>query len=127
MNSRRQLLASLFLAIAIAPASADEIPALTIHLSSFAFSPDQIRLRRGVPVRLQLVNDSSGGHNFSAPEFFAASTYPGGTAPPGGKIDVPAGHTIDLVVVPGNAGTYRLECTHFLHATFGMTGRIIVE
>jgi uncharacterized cupredoxin-like copper-binding protein len=127
MNSRRQLLASLALAIAIAPASADEIPTIAIRLSSFAFTPDQIRLRRGAPVRLQLVNESSGGHNFSAPEFFAASTFPAGTAPPDGKIDVPAGKTIDIVVVPGTAGTYKLECTHFLHATFGMTGRIIVE
>jgi len=123
--NRRQLLAALF--VAVAPASADEVPTLTIHLSSFAFTPDQVRLRRGVPVRLQLVNDSSGGHNFSAPDFFAASTFPGGTAPPDGRIDVPAGKTIDIVVVPGTPGSYKLECTHFLHATFGMTGRIIVE
>lgn len=125
--NRRHLLASLFLAVAIVPASADEVPTITIHLSSFAFTPDQIRLRRGVPVRLQLVNDSSGGHNFSAPEFFAASTFPGGTAPPDGKIDVPAGKTIDIVVVADRPGSYKLECTHFLHATFGMTGTIVVQ
>ena len=125
--NRRHLLASLFLAVAIVPASADEVPTITIHLSSFAFTPDQIRLRRGVPVRLQLVNDSSGGHNFSAPAFFAASTFPGGTAPPDGKIDVPAGKTIDIVVVADRPGSYKLECTHFLHATFGMTGTIVVQ
>ena len=125
--NRRHLLASLFLAVAIVPASADEVPTITIHLSSFAFTPDQIRLRRGVAVRLQLVNDSSGGHNFSAPEFFAASTFPGGTAPPDGKIDVPAGKTIDIVVVADRPGSYKLECTHFLHATFGMTGTIVVQ
>ena len=127
MNSRRQLLTGLLLAIATAPASADEIPTIAITLSNFAFAPDQIRLRAHAPVRLRLVNAASGGHNFSAPDFFASCTYPGGAAPPNGKIELPAGTSVDLVLVPGTAGSYKLECTHFLHSLFGMTGRIIVE
>jgi len=99
----------------------------TIHLSNLAFEPEEIRLRAGVPVGLLLVNESSGGHNFSAPGFFAASKYPTGSAPPAGVVDVPAKGRVEIVVVPMTPGNYRVECTHFLHALFGMTGRIIVE
>jgi plastocyanin len=103
------------------------IATTTIRLSNFAFEPEEIRLRTGVPVRLLLVNESDGGHNFSAPGFFAASKFPNGNAPPGGVVDVPANGRMEITLVPLTPGTYRVECTHFLHALFGMTGRIIVE
>jgi plastocyanin len=103
------------------------IATTTIQLSNFAFEPEEIRLRTGVPVHLLLVNQSSGGHNFSAPGFFAASKSLTGSAPPVGIVDVPAKGRVEITVVPVTPGTYRVECTHFLHALFGMTGRIIVE
>jgi plastocyanin len=99
----------------------------SIQLSNFAFEPEEIRLRTGALVRLLLVNESSGGHNFSAPGFFAASKSLTGSAPPVGIVDVPAKGRVEITVVPVTPGTYRVECTHFLHALFGMTGRIIVE
>jgi uncharacterized cupredoxin-like copper-binding protein len=95
-------------------------------LSSFAFAPHQVQLHSGVPVTLHLVNDGSGGHNFSAPAFFAASAYPSGTPPQNGKVEIAARESVDITVVPGAAGTYRVECTHFLHSLFGMTGSITV-
>ena len=100
---------------------------VTVRLSDFAFDPSTLHLRSGVPVRLRLVNESSGGHNFSAPAFFAASSFPAGaSAPPKGTVEVGAGQTVDLTVVPGTPGTYPVECTHFMHAMFGMTGQIEV-
>ena len=132
MSRARSVMIGLLLAIAAGPVCSQpgqpsNAPTITVHLSNFAFNPDQLLLRVGVPVRLHLVNDSSGGHNFSAPDFFAASTFPSGSAPPGGKVDVTAGGSADVVVVPRAVGTYKFECTHFLHALFGMTGRIIVQ
>jgi plastocyanin len=103
------------------------IATITIRLSNFSFAPDQIRLRAGTPVRLQLVNESSGGHSFSSPGFFAASKFPTGNAPPAGVVEVPARGSSELTVVPMTPGTYRVECTHFLHALFGMTGGIVVD
>ncbi len=102
------------------------VEAVTVQLSNFAFAPERLQLRVGVPVRLHLVNVASGGHSFSAPAFFAASTYPSGTPPRDGKIDIAAGGSVDVTLVPRTAGTYRLECTHFLHSLFGMTGTIVV-
>jgi len=126
---------ALFLAIAASAPSAawaqsaraPEVASITIQLSSFAFSPEQVRLRAGVPTRLHLVNDSNGGHNFSAPELFAASSVTSGSVPPDGTVEVPRGRTVDITLVPRMPGTYKVRCTHFLHSFFGMTGRIVVE
>lgn len=106
--------------------SAQTEQAITIRLSNFAFAPNQLHLLVGVPIRLHLTNDSSGGHSFSAPTFFAASNYPSGSPPPNGEFEIPAGGSVDITLVPRAAGTYRLECTHFLHDLFGMTGSIVV-
>src|SRR6185312_3922259 len=90
---------------------------ITIQLSNFAFEPDHLRLRAGVPVRLRLVNESGGGHDFSAPGFFATSAYFAGSAPPrDGTIDVAGKSAAEISIVPQRPGTYRVECTHFLHS-----------
>ena len=100
---------------------------ITVRLSNFAFDPDHLRLKVGVPVRLRLVNESGGGHDFSAPGFFAASVIlPGFVAPPDGDVAVRAHQTVEIGVVPRTPGTYRFECTHFLHSLFGMHGTIEV-
>jgi plastocyanin len=108
-----------------APINAGET--ITVRLSNFAFTPDHLRLKAGVPVQLRLVNESGGGHDFSAPAFFVASTFPSGaSAPPDGDVVVGSHQTVEMTVVPRTPGTYRLECTHFLHSFFGMHGTIEV-
>lgn len=108
-----------------APANTGET--ITVRLSNFDYTPDHLRLKAGVPVRLHLVNESSGRHDFSAPAFFAASTFPGGApGPAGGDVSLGSEETVDVAVVPGKPGKYRLECTHFLHSLFGMHGTIEV-
>ncbi len=98
---------------------------VTVKLSNFAYDPENLRLRAGVPVTLRLVNESDGGHDFKAPGFFAASTFPPGSSPPpGGAVDVDAGATVELALVPREPGTYPVDCTHFLHHAFGMTGTV---
>lgn len=100
---------------------------ITVRLSNFAFEPNRLRLKAGVPVRLRLVNESGGGHDFSAPAFFAASTFPRDfSAPPGGEVAVASHQTVEIAVVPRTPGSYRFVCTHFLHSFFGMHGTINV-
>jgi hypothetical protein len=77
-------------------------------------------------VLLRIVNDSSGGHDLSAPALFTAGTFPGGAAPATGKIDVASRQSRDVLFVPGVVGNYRVECTHFLHSLFGMSGKVVV-
>jgi len=105
----------------------NDVETITVRLSNFAFEPAYLRLKAGVPVRLHLANESNGGHDFSSPAFFAASSFPPGIAAPAhGEAAVGSRKTVDITVVPRTPGTYRLECTHFLHSLFGMHGTIEV-
>jgi len=99
---------------------------VTVRLTDFAFTPDHLSFASGVPVRLTLVNAGSGTHDFSAPRFLATVAYRPGAAAADSDITLKAGQTTELDFVPGPTGTYPLECTEFLHATFGMTGMIEV-
>jgi len=107
-----------------APNNAGE--SVTVLLSNFAFDPEHIQLKSGMPVQLRLVNESNGGHSFSAPAFFAASSFPGSSAPGSGEIEVASRQTVVVQLVPSQPGTYPLKCTQALHDLFGMTGAIEV-
>ncbi len=120
------------LPLLLVPASAapaQEAPrTVDVRLTSFDYTPAEIRLRAGVPVLLRLTNGGRGGHNFSAPAFFrAAAVAPGqNLALRGGTIEVPSRQTVTIRLTPAR-GNYPLRCTHTLHTAFGMRGRIIVE
>jgi len=102
------------------------IETFTVRLSNFAFDPEHLRLKANAPVRLRLVSEG-GRHDFSAPTFFAASSFPSGSsAPPDGAISVGSDETVEITVVPHKPGNYPLKCTHFLHSLFGMHGTIEV-
>ena len=102
---------------------------VSVELSSFRFAPAEIALRHGQAYRLHLVNASSGGHDFAAPEFFAASSVAAGDRGlvVDGKVKLAGKQTVDVVLTPEKAGTYALRCTHFLHSGLGMSGRITVQ
>ena len=74
---------------------------------------------------LHLVNTGTGGHNFAAPQFFAAASAVSG-AVTNGTVEVAGHQSIDVRLTPAR-GSYRLRCTHSLHSTFGMRGEIVVE
>ena len=125
----------LVLALSMAPLTARSQPStnpaapeeIIVELSSFAYNPDPLQLHAGVPVRLKFVNNSHGGHDFAAPAFFSASTFPPGVTPPlHGSVDLAGGETEELTLTPRVPGTYPVRCTHFLHAWFGMTGTVVV-
>jgi uncharacterized cupredoxin-like copper-binding protein len=99
-----------------------------VELSSFAFTPSTLHLRAGRPVVLHLVNSASGGHDFTAPAFFAAAQLrPQDRARVGkGSIDLRGRQSADVALVP-KAGNYPLKCSHAFHKTFGMSGRILVD
>ena len=105
----------------------DHAQTLAVRLTDFSFTPEHLTFQAGRPMRLTLVNDGSGKHDFSAPAFFAAAAFRvGSDAPAGGKIALKEKQTAEIDLVPMAAGKYPLECTEFLHAMFGMTGDIEV-
>jgi plastocyanin len=99
-----------------------------VKLSSFDFTPSTLHLRAGHPVVLHLVNTGSGGHDFTAPAFFAAAQVQprnrGAVAK--GSVEVRSRQSVDVALVP-KVGDYPLKCSHAFHKTFGMTGRIVVD
>ncbi len=116
---------ALLLALLLLTAAQDAPREVEVRLSNFEFAPETIRLRAGEPVVLTLVNSGSGGHNFSAREFFAAARGVSGPVE-NGTVEVAGHRRVEVRLTPAR-GSYRLRCSHTLHSTFGMRGRIVVS
>jgi uncharacterized cupredoxin-like copper-binding protein len=127
---RSSVRAAVLAVLMIVPGAARaQAPAVQeVVLANFSFSPASLHLAAGKPVRLHFVNRGSGGHNFAAPEFFAAARIDPAsrTAVRGGKIELKKGQSADVLLTPAK-GHYDARCTHFLHTGFGMKGEISVE
>src|SRR4051812_6000881 len=102
---------------------------IDVTLSNFSFAPNMLRLQRNTSYTLHLMNRASGGHSFSAPELFAAAQIApeDGVKITNGKIEIPAGQTVDIHLTPMMVGNYAIVCTHFLHQSFGMRGTATIE
>ncbi|UKK85471.1 cupredoxin domain-containing protein [Sphingopyxis sp. BSN-002] len=121
-------LAALVLSV---PVTAAETPArVTVTLANFSFTPADLHLHAGQTVTIHFVNEGSGGHDFTAPEFFAAAAMDAAnrTRVEGGKgrVSLGKGESSDVTLTP-KAGTYKVHCSHFGHSTLGMTGKVIVD
>ncbi len=113
----------------VAPASAETAKRVDITLANFSFTPSAIALKAGQPVTLHFENKGSGGHDFTAPEFFKAAGMDAAMRAKLGKkgrIELDGDTSADVTLTP-KAGTYKVKCGHFLHAGFGMTGTITVS
>jgi len=119
------ILAASAIAMAI-PGSASKAQAVVpIILYSYGYAPNPIVLTAGQPVTITFNNRSSKGHEFKAPQFFAASKILKGAAPEG-AVDLKGGASASITLIPAR-GTYRVHCGHFLHTQFGMTTAIYVR
>lgn len=125
----KKLLVIALLAVA-APAigQAPQPVTVSVTMQNFSFTPNALQLRTGAPTVLHLTNNASGGHNFTAPEFFAAAKIaPASQAlVHNGIVEVPKHSSVDVEVVPA-AGQFPLKCSHTLHSMFGMKGSIVVH
>jgi len=124
--------AVVLLAIPLAPvesAMAQEAAPISITLTSYAITPNALNLKAGMTYHLHFINSSSKDHNFSAPDFFAASQI----APEDqakvekGRVALEGGQSLDITVTPDRPGTFAVECTHFMHKMMGMHGSIVVQ
>jgi plastocyanin len=126
MSFSRLATAAAITILALSPVAAQPAPAqVTVAVASYSFSPSPIHLKAGVPVTLTFANRSTHGHDFTATQFFAASRITAGAAP-NGKIELAANETKSITLIP-RAGTYPAHCSHFLHASFGMTTTVVVD
>jgi len=102
---------------------------LTVSLTDYAFTPSMLALKAGLTYHLHLVNAGTKDHDFSAPEFFAASQVAPDDAAKvrKGTVAIDRGQALDIAVTPLKAGAYTLTCTHFMHSMLGMKGTITVQ
>lgn len=100
-----------------------------IDLDSYSLTPKSLHLKQGTAYNLHFVNKSSKSHDFTAPEFFAALTVaPGDVAKIAeGEVELGGGESVDVKAVANKPGKYSVKCSHFLHASFGMTGEAVID
>jgi uncharacterized cupredoxin-like copper-binding protein len=100
---------------------------LNVIMIDDRFVPDKLTFRHGVPYQLHLENHGKEMHEFTAPEFFAASVVhnPGVLANGGKDVVVQPGATTDVYLMPLKPGPYSLICAD--HDWDGMIGEIVVE
>jgi len=110
-----------------APAQAPAV--VEVHLSNFKFAPSQIAFQQGRPYVLRLVNDGGGGHDFTAPAFFAGAAVAAQDRRwiADGEVEVPGHQVREIHLTAPRPGTYKLKCSHSLHKAFGMSGTIYVR
>jgi plastocyanin len=109
-------------------AMAQTVTPIAITLTDYAFAPGTLDLKAGTTYQLHFVNSGSKDHNFSAPEFFAAAQVAADDQAKLAKgiVELGSGKSVDITVTPG-AGTFAVECTHFMHKMMGMHGNIVVQ
>jgi len=106
---------------------------LTIDLSEFAFTPSEITLTAGQPYVITVLNVGDVKHEFTAEDFFGTVAFRKAEdasgefkAPAPREVEVFAGATIDLYLIPTQPGTYDLVCEIEGHFEAGMFGTITV-
>ena len=124
--------ALVLLAIPLAPADeakAQTVTPISITLTNYAFTPSALNLQAGMTYHLHFINSGSKDHNFSAPEFFAAVQVAAEDQAKveKGRVALEGGQSLDITVTPDHAGTFPVECTHFMHKMMGMRGSIVVQ
>jgi uncharacterized cupredoxin-like copper-binding protein len=124
------LLALPLMLIGAQPARSQTPTVIGVQLANFSFTPKEIVLDHSHSYVLRLANVADGGHDFTAPEFFAASAVVAADRAliADGEVEVPPGQVREIhLTAPGAAGKYHLKCSHSLHKMFGMAGSIIVR
>lgn len=102
---------------------------LSVVMTNFKFTPNELRFHHGTAYRLEFTNRGTSDHNFTSPEFFSAVSI----APEDrgkvvdGKVEVDEGQTVAVRVEALKPGSYPFHCSHFLHASFGMTGNATID
>ncbi len=111
----------------------DAAEKLTIELGEMYFTPNDITMEAGKPYIVTLTNVGVVKHEFTASEFFrtvatrkAQSAESEVKVPFFTEIEVLAGKSVDLYMIPLIAGTYDMKCEIEGHFEAGMFGTITV-
>ena len=94
------------------------------------FEPAALRVPLGVPIRFVLVNRDPIDHEWIVGDAAVHSRHRAGTEPAHGnrptEQSIPAGTTVETVVVFDGPGTFSYICHLPGHEAYGMVGTIVV-
>lgn len=90
------------------------IQTIEVEGGSFYYAPDEIRVKRGEPVRITL-NSVDAMHDFVIDELDVKTPV------------IQAGETATVEFTPETAGEYTFYCSVGQHRQLGMVGTLIVE
>jgi len=117
----------------VAAADWDTKETLTIDLAEMSFTPRDTTLRIGQPYVIEVVNKGTEKHEFTAEDFFKSIAFRKaedasgefkGPAPL--EVEVFAGESIELFLIPTEEGVFDLVCLIEGHFEQGMSGTITV-
>ena len=101
--------------VMIAPATQAQPIVLTIELTEYRFSPDQLEVELGEEIRIHLINNGSEGHNFILETH---ANYDPIIAP---------GRQANVSFNADTVGTYLMYCTVSGHRALGMEGTFTIS
>jgi len=106
---------------------------VTVELTEMAFTPKNLVLEAGKPYVIKMVNKGKVKHEFTASKFFRSAAIrkvendsSEVKAPFFTEIEVLAGKTVELFVVPVTTGSFETLCEIAGHREAGMEGTITV-
>jgi uncharacterized cupredoxin-like copper-binding protein len=112
---------------ATAPVDWSNAARVEIRMIEYEIVPSELRLRRGLPYRLHLVNAGKEGHDFTAPDFFAAVEVrnTGTLSESGSSVFLQPGQETDIYFIARHGGLFAPRCAD--HDWAGMTATIVID
>jgi uncharacterized cupredoxin-like copper-binding protein len=112
---------------AASPVDWSRAQVVEVRMVEYEFIPKALRLRRGVPYRLHLVNAGKEGHDFTAGAFFAAAEVKNRDVlgARGASIYLRPGESADIYFIAHDAGFFAPRCAD--HDWAGMTATIVID
>lgn len=100
---------------------------ITMRMEEFRFVPDHLRLHKGTPYRLHLVNAGEEMHEFTAPDFFRSVLLRDRTVlgPYGNQVVLQPHDEANVFFVAQQSGIFAPTCAD--HDWAGMKATIIVD
>jgi uncharacterized cupredoxin-like copper-binding protein len=97
-----------------------------LEMVDYEFVPKEVRLRRGLPYRLHLVNAGGDAHDFTAADFFASVQLRDDDANERRtSVFLEPGQTTDIYFMARKAASFAARCAD--HDWAGMTATIIID
>ena len=96
-------------------ADGQSVKNIQVSGNEFSFSPSEIKVKNGQPVKITFTNNGQFPHNWKVDEFNAVTPT------------AQTGQTTEVTFTPNQTGTFQYYCAVPGHKDRGMVGNLVVE